>query len=209
LLCVSLYSIPETGSTGIPKMVPIRNSLYKEDSCEICLIVRDKLKAKLIKEELPNIKKILELDTIRTKYHRFDARRKLLGSYDLFLCDHSIKYRLRALLGKSFMKSKRFPIPIRISERPNSIIQARDSTVVHIPTGTLAMVRIGKLWQSVDQVTENIVQGIIPIVKSLKKKWSDVQSLTIRTDTSIGFPIYFATEKTKRYDPRRRNGIRL
>jgi len=151
LLSISLFSVPRRGKTGIPITIKVPNTLHPEDSTEICLIVPDNYKKKLMKENLPNVTKILELKTIRTKYHQYEARRKLLGSYDLFLCHRRIRYQLRALLGKSFQKAKRFPIPIYLSKRPESIIEARDSVTINIPNGTCFMVRIAKLWHTPEE----------------------------------------------------------
>jgi len=147
-----------------------------------------------MKENLPNVTKILELKTIRTKYHQYEARRKLLGSYDLFLCHRRIRYQLRALLGKSFQKAKRFPIPIYLSKRPESIIEARDSVTINIPNGTCFMVRIAKLWHTPEEIVENIYQTFLSIIIAAKKQWKDVQTLMIRTENSISFPFYYAQE---------------
>jgi len=152
------------------------------------------LRKKVKKEDLPHVKKILEVNAVRTKYHQFEARRKLLGSYDLFLCSRKIKYTLRALLGDVFIRPKRYPIPIRFKDIPDSIIQAKDSVVCYTPAGTCAMVRIAKLSQPPEEITENIIQAIKPIVETYNKDWTDVQSVQLRTEDSISIPIYYATE---------------
>jgi len=135
------------------------------------------------------------MSTLRYKYHPFESRRKLLGSYDLFLCGKSLQYRLKALLGKAFIKSKRLPIPINLNKRPESIIAARDSVTCYIPNGNYLSVRIAKLWHTPEQIVENIYKTMQPIVTSMRKQWRDVQNVSIRLENSMNFPFYYAKEK--------------
>jgi len=194
LLSISFFSVPRRGQTGIPISIKVPNTLHPADNTEICLIVPDHYKKILTKENLPNIKKIIGFKTIRTKYHQYEAKRKLLGSYDLFLCHRTLRYKLRAQLGKVFQKVKKFPIPIYLSKRPESIIEARDSTTLNISHGTCLMVRIAKLWHTPEEIVENIYQTFLSIIIAAKKQWKDVQSLMIRTENSISFPFYYAQE---------------
>jgi len=192
LLCISLFSPPKV-SSGIPTGVTVPHSI-NPDNCDICLIVPDGLKKKLKNENLPNVKKIIELHSVRAKYHQFEARRKLLGSYDLFLCSRKIKFTLRGLLGSSFIRARRFPIPIGLKNRPECISAALNFVASYSPRGTCALVRIGKLSQTKEEITQNIIEAALPIVQSYKKEWKDVQSLSVKIADSISFPIYYATE---------------
>jgi ribosome biogenesis protein UTP30 len=193
LLCISLLSAPIVSKTGIPTAVPVPYSLYPDD-CDICLFVPNGFKKKHKKEDLPHVKKIIEIDALRRKYHQFEAKRKLLGSYDLFLCSRRIKFTLRAILGSVFIRPKRYPIPINIKTIPDSIVKAKNSVACYTPKGTCALVRIGRLSQPPEEIAANIMRGINPIVHSYKKRWVDIQSLQIRTADSISIPIYYAKE---------------
>jgi len=114
-----------------------------------------------------------------------------LGSYDLFLCDRVIKYKLRSLLGQEFIKKKRYPIPVIMKDIPQSIVEARDSVACFVPRGTYATVRIARRSQTPEQIVDNIYESAHKIVYNLNgKPWSDVQSISIRIYNSIPFPIY-------------------
>lgn len=78
------------------------------------------------------------IQKLRDDFGQFEARRKLLNSYDIFLCDDRVSLLLPRLLGKPFIKSKRVPVPIRVgkSNLAQQVARARDSTYLFIPSGT-------------------------------------------------------------------------
>jgi len=77
---------------------------------------------------------------------------------------------------------------------PEGIITARDSVCCYVPNGSCGMVRIAKLWHTPDQIVENIHSALQSIILAFRKQWKDIQSLSIRTENSISFPFYYATE---------------
>jgi len=87
---------------------------------------------------------VLGIETLRNKFSRYEARRKLLQSYDLFLCDESLSLVLRKFLGKNFFfKSKKYPIPIKMSSNLcENVAKARDATYLYISQGSTLNVRI-------------------------------------------------------------------
>lgn len=107
-LQISLHKIPKSH----PKkhVIPIPHSINDPSQCEICFIVKNaKVTKKFLKDQnVPNIKKVIDIEHLRTKYKEYEARRKLLGSYDLFICDARILLLLPGLLGKTFIKAKKY-----------------------------------------------------------------------------------------------------
>jgi len=145
----------------------------------------------MLTKKLPNVKKILEPSTIRRKYHEFEARRKLLASYDMFLCDSSLYLMLRSLLGKTFFKSKKYPIPIRINDNIGSAIAtARDSTYLYVPSGTCINLKIATNAHSTKEIMENILFSIDCIVGRLPGKWNSVQTFNLKSSNSIALPFF-------------------
>ena len=53
-------------------------------------------------------KKVIEVTKLRKIYKSYESRRKLLGSYDMFLADDRITSLLPRLLGKKFFENKKF-----------------------------------------------------------------------------------------------------
>jgi len=174
-----------------PFWIPLKHSLRGDDT-DICLIVRDNDKDDLKSKRLPNVKKIITLSNLRKKYFTYESRRKLAGSYDLFVCDSRISHLLPRLLGKYFYsKSPHRPISVNLHFSPADVIaRARDSTFLYIPEGTsLAVPTAGgdfslketmeNVWLVLDAVS-SVVQGIqsvqicyrnllIPIFRRLPK----------------------------------------
>ncbi len=111
--------------------------------------------------------KIISLDKLRTSYARFEQRRELLATYDLFLADDRILPMLCKVgltdvlysriaaqlrpgasqtLGKTFFSRKKQPVPIKMTRRGAlhaAIARARASTSMFLPSGTSLAVIVG------------------------------------------------------------------
>ncbi|KAH9293637.1 hypothetical protein KI387_041157 [Taxus chinensis] len=126
-MVITLKKIPGKERTN-PYKIPIPNPIFPLDgSVEICLIINDGekkvsrvssefAKAKVKEEGLP-ISKILKFSKLKTDYKPFEAKRKLCGSFDMFMADRSVIPLLPKYLGKSFYKKKKHPIPIDLSHK--------------------------------------------------------------------------------------------
>jgi ribosome biogenesis protein UTP30 len=123
---VGMNKVPDRGRTN-PYRVALPHPLYQLDgSHEVCLIVSDRENAKLklnkqtakerIGKEGLNIAKVIPLSKLKKDYFGFEAKRKLCGSYDIFLADDRILGELPKLLGKTFYKKKKHPIPVNLTQ---------------------------------------------------------------------------------------------
>ena len=88
--------------------------VFDKESDEICLIVarnREFYREMLRDGKLPSaVKKVLDVQKLRTVYHQFEARRKLVHSYDLFLVDNRVLHLMPSLLGRDFFNKKKFVV---------------------------------------------------------------------------------------------------
>lgn len=86
--------------------------VFDKEADEICLIVarnREFYREMLRDGKLPSaVKKVLDVQKLRTMYHQFEARRKLVHSYDLFLVDNRVLHLMPSLLGRDFFNKKKF-----------------------------------------------------------------------------------------------------
>jgi len=191
-LIITLHSIYHK-KRDKPYLIRIPHSL-SSDSTDICVFVKDPAKEykELFREKnVPNVKKVLGIESLKNKYSRYEARRKLLNSYDIFLCDEALSLSLRRYLGKSFFKSKKYPIPIRISSNLcENVARARDSTYLHIGTGSSLNVRIANTEMEEKIIHENIMLSIDQIVRNIPGKWKNIKSLGLRTKDSVCLPFY-------------------
>jgi ribosome biogenesis protein UTP30 len=176
-----------------PFMIPIPHSLCSE-ATDICVFVKDPANEykQLFKDKnVPNVKKVMGVETLRNKYSRYEARRKLLQSYDLFLCDDSLSLVLRRFLGKNFFKSKRYPIPIRMTGNLcENVVKARDSTYLYISQGSTLNVRIGYTSMDANAVCENVMTSLQKIVAKIPGQWENIKTLSLKTKNSISIPFY-------------------
>eukprot|EP01128_Nolandella_sp_AFSM9_P007399 TRINITY_DN4041_c0_g1_i1.p1 TRINITY_DN4041_c0_g1~~TRINITY_DN4041_c0_g1_i1.p1 ORF type:complete len:345 (-),score=88.84 TRINITY_DN4041_c0_g1_i1:162-1169(-) len=192
-LTITLHKVPMKRRLK-PHLIPLPHSLYDE-TAEICVIVKDpvkEVKALFNAQDVPNVAKVIGIQKVRDNFGQFEARRKLLNTYDLFLCDDRVALLLPRLLGKPFIKSKRVPAPIRIGKNNlvNQVTRARDSTMLFIPSGTQVSVRIGLTSQTPEQLTDNIMESINRIAGHFDQRWASIRTLSIRTSDSVALPIY-------------------
>jgi ribosome biogenesis protein UTP30 len=191
-LIFSLYTIPYKNRAK-PFFIEIPHTLH-DASTEICIFVKDpkkNYKELIEKTGIPNVKKVLGIESLRNKYDRHEARRKLLQSYDLFLCDDTLSLVLRRLLGKKFLNAKRFPLPIKFTDSlASSIVRARDSTYMYISTGSCVNVKIAKTSMSEKEICENITFSIEKIISKIPGQFKNIKSIHIKTKDSVSLPIY-------------------
>ena len=184
--------------------IPIPHSLYPLDGGkEVCLIVKDdsseegkRLKEAVKKDSSCGITKVLSVSKLRTKYKAFEARRQLLGSFDLFLTDDRIVTRLPQVLGAKFFKKKKHPIPVKLTGKSwkEGIRAACDATYLYVSGGPCMVVRTARFSQSEREVCDNVMAVVAGAVEKVPKKWKSISSLHIKTTDSLPLPIYVASE---------------
>lgn len=173
-----------------------------DDPPSVCLIVKQESKP-AIKEllekfpkELACVKKVLGLQSLRTKYHDFAQRRELLHSYDVFMADDRILPMLTSALGKIFFKAKQQPIPIDVTRKtslPFNILKALNRTHVSWSRGTCVLVVAGKTSMDPHKLVQNIVALVPQAVDKIPRKWANLRSVCIKTPSSMALPVYNKT----------------
>jgi ribosome biogenesis protein UTP30 len=170
---------------------------YVHDEGEVCLIVQDP--QRFYKDHVEawklgsKITKVIGVDKLAKKFKTFEDRRKLCGSYALFLADARIIRRLPKLLGKVFISKKKMPVRVEIediSKAKANLETAILTTHFDIGRGTLSAMRIGHSHQTPEQLRENIFAGLAAFTKQLTKGMATVQAVLIKTAGSVSLPIY-------------------
>ena len=132
------------------KNSPNNNSTDGLDEPEVCLIVKEESKpwCKEMIERYPTemgcIKKVLGLQSLRTKHARYEQRRALLHKYNVFMADDRILPMLSKALGSDFYKAKKLPVPITLTRKealPFTIQRALNATYFSISKGTCITIR--------------------------------------------------------------------
>lgn len=200
---VSTRRVPQRGSN---KLVPIAipHPLLDLSTAEVCLIVKDKegeghkeAKRRVAAlEDKCGVAKVLGISKLRNNYKPHEAKRKLCDSYDLFVADARVIPILPKLLGKTFFKKRRQPIPIDATKADlgAQIRKAAASTYAHAGAGTCLHVKVGKPSMSAKHITENAIAAIEGLVASscVPRGWANVQAVFMKTNASAALPLYAA-----------------
>jgi ribosomal protein L1 len=192
-LVVALQRTPDKARTK-PFYAPLVHSLYKDRP--VCLITCDGL-YKSVKEHLKahpveGIEKVIGITKLRKEFSRYEAKRKLSSTFDLFLADSRLMHLLPKLIGAKFFDKKKHPslIDLDRSDITPSLIKARDATYFHLRAGPTIMIKIARTSFSDKQILENFNAAIGAIVNQIPKKWKGIQALYLRTATSFALPFY-------------------
>eukprot|EP00249_Psilotum_nudum_P012394 c23756_g1_i1 orf=430-1362(-) len=197
-LCLSLKRIPDKVRLN-PYQIAIPHPLFSLDGYqEACLFVNDRkgfrqkeAKQKVAEEKIP-VAKVIGVSKLRTDYKPFESKRKLCGSYDIFLADKCIFSVLPKLLGKTFFKKKKYPIPVDLTKQnwSKQIKAVCGSTFLYIKGGTCSVLKVGRLSQTKDEIVENITAAIEGASSLIPNKWKNIRALHLKTVESVSLPIY-------------------
>jgi ribosome biogenesis protein UTP30 len=113
---------------------------------------------------------------------------------DLFLVDDRIVPEMPRVLGKAWLQAKKSPIPVTLqrADLKGELERAISSTYLRINKGTSLSIKVGSLdAHTPEQLQENLL-AIIPhlAIKLPLGGWDNVQSLHIKTTSSIALPIW-------------------
>ncbi|PYI14412.1 hypothetical protein BO99DRAFT_426339 [Aspergillus violaceofuscus CBS 115571] len=177
-----------------PGKILIPHSLNTKSSLSVCLITADPQRAVkniVADPSFPqplaeSIDRVIGYTKLKARYNSFEKCRQLLAEHDVFLADDRIIMRLVQTLGKTFYKSSKRPIPVRIAAiekvdgkrvkkddktkrskdegsafaAPNivarEIERALHCAPVQLAPATTAAIRIGASNFTAEQLAENI-----------------------------------------------------
>nr|XP_039265098.1 ribosomal L1 domain-containing protein 1-like [Styela clava]XP_039265099.1 ribosomal L1 domain-containing protein 1-like [Styela clava] len=200
-LQVTLHKIPAVKEKSVYIKLP--HELYKDS--EICLFTPDfdeddaekseeYYKNLLNEKGISAITKFMPIRQVRLDYRQYESRRKLVDMYDLFLCDKSISHRLPKLLGKYLFEKRKHPWPVDIEcdDLRKEISDVIGNTRWFMSgNGSSSIMTAGKMTFSVSQIVDNIMACAVEVAKSAPRGWNNVCSLNIKTDNSLGLPVYY------------------
>ena len=202
-LVVGLKRTPEQGRAK-PIRVPIPHSLYRpEDGASLCMFVKDnseELQARLRKEPVAGLERVVSLSALRRNYKQFSDRRKLMAAHDLFVADDRITPMLTKALGKTFLSKKKQPVAVRLTRGSlrKNIERARDSTYLFLGWGACSTVKIARADFPVDKVFENCMAAIEGIVAKVPRRWKNIQSIHIKSIDSVALPLFNSLPEAER-----------
>lgn len=210
-LMVTVWRIPKHLQTI---RIPLPHGV-RPDACEVCLFTRDEpnmtseqteifYKKMLAQHGIIQITKVIPLKKMKKEYKPYEAKRRLLGSFDLFLADARIRRLLPSHIGKHFYKEKREPQSVNLKAKHlaselNRFIQG---TQLHINNrGCCYTIRMGHTGMKVEDIVENTLAVAKVLDEKLPMKWKNIKVLHLKTQASVALPIYNSpTDNLKKLD---------
>ncbi|XP_040212869.1 ribosomal L1 domain-containing protein 1 [Rana temporaria] len=209
-LMVTVWRIPKHLQTI---RIPLPHGV-RPDACEVCLFTRDEpnmtveqtenfYKKMLAQHGITQITKVIPLKKMKKEYKPYEAKQRLLGSFDLFLADARIRRLLPSHIGKHFYKEKREPQSVNLKAKHlaselNRFIQG---TQLHINNrGCCYTIRMGHTGMKVEDIVENTLAVAKVLDEKLPMKWKNIKVLHLKTQTSVALPIYNSPNNLKKID---------
>uniref|UniRef100_A0A8C1BFM5 Ribosomal L1 domain-containing protein 1 n=2 Tax=Cyprinus carpio TaxID=7962 RepID=A0A8C1BFM5_CYPCA len=199
-LLLTLWKIPRKEQT-------IRISLphgLRTESGDVCLFTRDEPKMtseqtvrfykKLLTERgLKNAIEVIPFNMLKTEYKPFEAKRRLLGNFDLFLSDARIRRRLPSHIGKHFYERKKAPLSVDLESKHlardmERLIQGTSLTVSN--KGSCCMVRVAHSGMTADEMVENVMTAVSTISAKLTMTGKNIKIIHLKSQNSVALPIY-------------------
>ena len=151
-------------------------------------------KKRVLAEGGAGVAKVIGLSKLKTKYESFESKRQLCDSYDFFVADERVLPSLPKLLGKSFFRKKKQPVPVKLSGKDwtGQIRKACEATYMFHTGGSSLNIRVARSSQDEDQCVENIMAAIDTAAEKLPRKWKGIKALYLKSTDSVALPIYQA-----------------
>ncbi|XP_011715748.2 ribosomal L1 domain-containing protein 1 [Macaca nemestrina] len=199
-LMVVLWKIP---SKELRVRLTLPHSI-RSDSEDICLFTKDEpnstpekteqfYRKLLNKHGIKTISQIISLQTLKKEYKSYEAKLRLLSSFDFFLTDARIRRLLPSLIGRHFYQRKKVPVSVNLLSKNLSreINDCVGGTVLNISkSGSCSAIRIGHIGMQIEHIIENIVAVTKGLSEKLPEKWESVKFLFVKTDKSAALPIF-------------------
>ena len=150
-------------------------------------------KAKVREEQTSGVAKVIGLSKLKTKYESYESKRQLCNSYDLFVADERVIPSLPKLLGKSFFKKKKQPIPVNLKSKDwaAQVRKACEATYMFLGGSSLS-VRVARSSQEEEECVENVMAVLEAAVEKVPGKWKGLKSLYLKTADSVALPLWQA-----------------
>ncbi|NWT84187.1 RL1D1 protein, partial [Lanius ludovicianus] len=201
-LLVTVWKVPQVAKVI---RIPLPHGIRPE-TADICLFTKDEpnlsaeqtenlYKKLLIQNGIRSISQIISYKTLKKEYKMFEAKRRLLNRFDLFLSDDRIRRLLPSHLGKHFYERKKAPLSVNLKAKNLAKELEKHIQGTTLPVnnkGCCYTARIGHTGMKVDEILENIIAAAKVIDNKLPKKWKNVKILHLKTLKSVALPIFTA-----------------
>ncbi|NXP12775.1 RL1D1 protein, partial [Thinocorus orbignyianus] len=202
-LLVTVWKVPRAAQVI---KIPLPHGIRPE-TAEVCLFTKDEpnLSAEqtenlyrklLIQNGIKSISQVISYKTLKKEYKLFEAKRRLLNRFDLFLSDDRIRRLLPSHLGKHFYERKKAPLSVNLKARnlAKELQKHIQGTTLPVTNkGCCYTARVGHTGMQADEIVDNVIAAAEVIAKKLPKNWKNVKILHLKTLKSVALPIFTAS----------------
>ncbi|XP_010155017.1 PREDICTED: ribosomal L1 domain-containing protein 1, partial [Eurypyga helias] len=201
-LLVTVWKVPRVAQVI---KIPLPHGIRPE-TAEVCLFTKDEpnlsaeqtenlYKKLLIQKGIKSVSQIISYKTLKKEYKLFEAKRRLLNRFDLFLSDDRIRRLLPSHLGKHFYERKKAPLSVNLKAKnlAKELQKHIQGTTLPVTNkGCCYTARVGHTGMKANEILDNILAVAVAIDKKLPKNWKNVKILHLKTLKSVALPIYTA-----------------
>ncbi|NXN01466.1 RL1D1 protein, partial [Sylvia borin] len=201
-MLVTVWKVPQVAKVI---RIPLPHGT-RPDTAEVCLFTKDEpnlsaeqtenlYKKLLLRNGIRSVSRIISYKTLKKEYKMFEAKRRLLNSFDLFLSDDRIRRLLPSHLGKHFYEKKKAPLSVNLKAKDlaKELEKYIRGTILPVNNkGCCYTTRIGHTGMKVDEILENVIAAAKVIGDKLPQKWKNVKILHLKTLKSVALPIFTA-----------------
>lgn len=189
------------GKATACKPVPVRlpHPFVSLETAEICVITKDPQREYKDKLTACGLKvganiKVIGVEKLKKKYKEYESKRNLRKAHHVFLADARVLPMLPPLLGKTFFVKRRLPAAVDLTKADlrAEIERVACGTFFRYSSGTSTCFQVGTAAQPAEQLVENVVAAVEQVVSRTPGKWTNLQSLMLRTTNSVSLPFFNA-----------------
>ncbi|XP_067005337.2 ribosomal L1 domain-containing protein 1 isoform X2 [Anabrus simplex] len=188
-----------------------------KDTSDVCLFVADLKKGKkedheptlahyrdlLERNGVTGITQIIPVRQLKVEYDQYEMKRRLCDQFDCFLSEAKVSGHVRHLLGKEFVKKRKYPTPLKLNAKDlkKEFAKAMSKTVLNLHgKGNCSVMTVGHSKMAPQQITENILTVAAGLAREYPGGWDNIRSLNIKTPKSLPIPIYLTLKSSNTLD---------
>ncbi|KAM9831822.1 ribosomal L1 domain-containing protein 1 [Neosynchiropus ocellatus] len=199
-LLFTLWKIPRRAQSI---RIPLPHG-QRPDTDEVCLFTRDEpnmtaeqtqrfYKTLLEKKGVKYITEVIPFKMLKAEYKPFEAKRRLLGNFNMFLSDDRIRRLLPSHIGKHFYERKKEPMSINLMGKNlawdvQRLVQGTNLKVTN--KGCCCMAQVGNSGLTAEQLVENIESAVQTVMAKIKMKGPVLKVVHLKSKKSVALPIY-------------------
>lgn len=196
----TLWKVPKKAQTI---RIPLPHAQRTETE-EVCLFTKDepnmtpdqtqRFYKRLLQERgVKYITEVIPFKILKTEYKPYEAKRRLLGNFNMFLSDSRIRRLLPSHLGKSFYERKREPLCVDMTSKnlASDVHRLVQGTMMKVTNkGCCCMARVGHSDMTTDELTENIEAAVETVKAKFYTKGPVIKLIHVKSQASVALPIY-------------------